>query len=756
MKLNKHNNSFSSAAYLTCCAAVILGSIQSANAAYTDNSGVAYNAIESITVTGTRTSRHINEIASSVTRIESEQIDAIAANNIRDLLRYEPGISVEGSGRFGLSGFNIRGINGDRVLILLDGVPIADEFSFGPALSSRRDFIDIDLISSVDIVRGPASTLYGSDAIGGVVAFTSKDPADLLEQERHFAARAKVGYASQANDYLANVMLAAAKQNSVWQWLINGSVRRSDETKSFYDDNILGAERRSADPQKNDSQNVLAKLIYQPSKTHRLELTLDALDQQSDSQVLSEIGNVLRGVAVIDSTGLDERNRQRTSLEYTYLNDPVGHFKRFNLLAFQQHSETQQISISQRQSMRTGALVNRIRDSQFEQDIIGAQIQFDHEFATGAKIEHYLIYGAAYESTDSSAIRNGQSIDAVSQQSLPEFTLFPARDFPPSTLREYSVFIQNEINVFDGAVSLSPGLRYDKFSLKPENDPIFTNANPGVLVADFDDSHVSAKLGAIYRLSKEYSLWYQYAEGFRIPPMDDVNVGFTNFAGGYTSLANPALEPETVVSHELGFRASNQHVDFSISAYQNDYENFIESLALVGFNRQTNLLEFQARNIDEVEITGVDASLTWFVGQLFDGLDNWVMRVSYSNQNSEDKASGQALDSIGPAQSVFGVSYGTFDAPWRVELAATYSEQANELIAPADASVFFVAPSYTLIDVLGHYKITEDIRINAGIFNIFDKHYYLASEVRGRSQSEDLSRFTSPGRNASFNVIVKF
>jgi hemoglobin/transferrin/lactoferrin receptor protein len=238
--------------------------------------------------------------------------------------------------------------------------------------------------------------------------------------------------------------------------------------------------------------------------------------------------------------------------------------------------------------------------------------------------------------------------------------------------------------------------------------------------------------------------------------MDDVNVGFTNFAGGYTSLANPELEPESVVSHELGFRASTSSFDFSLSAYQNVYKDFIESLALVGFNRQTNLLEFQARNIDEVEITGVDASLTWFMGESFARLDNWVTRLSYSKQNSEDKASGEELDSIMPAQSVLGISYGNYDALWRVELATTYSEQANEVAAPQDAPAFFIAPSYTLIDLLGHYQINDDIRINAGVFNIFDKEYYLASEVRGRTRAENLGRFSSPGRNFSMNVIVKF
>ncbi|WP_395344510.1 TonB-dependent hemoglobin/transferrin/lactoferrin family receptor [Ningiella sp. W23] len=717
------------------------------------------STIETITVSGTKTSRQINEIASSVTRIQAEQIDAIAANDIRDLLRYEPGIAVEGNGRFGLAGFNIRGVNGDRVLILLDRVPIADEFSFGPALSSRRDFVDIDLIASVDIVRGPASTLYGSDAIGGVVAFTSKDPIDLLEDGDRFASRVKAGFASQANDYLGNVMLAGVlDEDEKWQWLFNTSIRRSDEVESFFSDELTGSDRKSTDPQSIDGQTLLTKLIYQPNLHHRLELTLDALEQDADTSILSEVGNVVRGTAILESVGMDQQKRQRLSAEYTFTNDADSHFKRLSLLAFYQQSETDQISLTQRQNLasepNTG-LVNRSRDSHFEQQIAGLQLQMDHQFST-ALLEHYLIYGLSLEQTDSEALREGQSIDALSNQNIPEFTIFPARDFPPSQLNEYSLFIQDEITLFNGALTLSPGIRYDKFELTPEQDALFETSNPGVEIAPFDDSEFSVKLGAIYRFNEDLSLWYQFAEGFRIPPMDDVNVGFTNFAGGYTSLANPDLLPEIVVSNELGLRVSTDAFDFSISAYINDYDNFIESLALNGFNPATGLLEFQARNIDEVEIRGVDASATWFVGESFESMANWMFRVSYSKQKSEDKATGAELDSILPAQSVLGISYGALDAPWRIELAATHSEEANIVENTADAPAFFVAPSYTLFDLLGHYELSPNIRINGGIFNLFDKEYYLASEVRGRTESENLGRFSSPGRNASVNIVVNF
>ncbi|MBO7007392.1 MAG: TonB-dependent receptor plug domain-containing protein, partial [Pseudomonadales bacterium] len=133
---------------------------------------------ETITVVGTRTERSMDEVAATISVKTVEDIEREVARDIADLVRFEPGVSVSGTGdRFGLSGFNIRGIEGNRVLTLVDGIRVAEEFSFGPFLSSRRDYVDVDSLSRAEIARGPISSLWGSDALGGVVAFTTKSPS---------------------------------------------------------------------------------------------------------------------------------------------------------------------------------------------------------------------------------------------------------------------------------------------------------------------------------------------------------------------------------------------------------------------------------------------------------------------------------------------------------------------------------------------------------------------------------------------------
>ncbi|MEC8373576.1 MAG: TonB-dependent receptor plug domain-containing protein, partial [Pseudomonadota bacterium] len=294
---------------------------------------------EQITVTSSRFDTDIDEIASSVSVIDSEQMDKMVATDIRDLVRFEPGVVVEGGGRFGLSGLNIRGINADRVLMLLDGAPIADEFSFGPGLSARRDFIDVDMIDRVEIIRGPASTLYGSDAIGGVVSFISKDPNLLLDDDEQMGGRVKFGYASVANEWMTNAQLYG--RNGDWQWLLNATARNGSETENYFDGEGTGLERNATNPQDNSTESAQLKLIYQPNEAHRLEFLADYLQGETETNVLSQVDTFVRGVRITESRGIDERDRTRLQLNHTYRNETALFDKVLTRLYWQETDNVQ-------------------------------------------------------------------------------------------------------------------------------------------------------------------------------------------------------------------------------------------------------------------------------------------------------------------------------------------------------------------------------------------------------------------------------
>src|SRR5690606_37451589 len=148
-----------------------------------------------VVVTATRTARAISDVPNTVDVIDRERMDEILARDLKDLFRYEPGITVtSGFGRFGIGGIRIRGLDANRVRIQTDGIPVSDSFAIGSFSDANRNFVDIDTLKRVEVVRGPTSSLYGSDALGGTVSFVTKDPSDYLEEGRDAYFGLRFGY----------------------------------------------------------------------------------------------------------------------------------------------------------------------------------------------------------------------------------------------------------------------------------------------------------------------------------------------------------------------------------------------------------------------------------------------------------------------------------------------------------------------------------------------------------------------------------
>ena len=145
---------------------------------------VEESTIDQIVVVANKSERSIRDIAANVTVVSREDISNSLATSVADVFRYSPGIDYEASGsRFGTEGINIRGIGGNRVAMLVDGVPLSDQFDSGSFSNATRDFVNAGLIQRVEVLHGPASALYGSAAIGGVVAVSTPDPADIAGRD---------------------------------------------------------------------------------------------------------------------------------------------------------------------------------------------------------------------------------------------------------------------------------------------------------------------------------------------------------------------------------------------------------------------------------------------------------------------------------------------------------------------------------------------------------------------------------------------
>ncbi len=711
---------------------------------------------ETIVVVGTRSERSIDEVAASVSLRTSEDIERELARDIADLVRFEPGVTVGGTGsRFGLGGFNIRGIEGNRVLTLVDGVRVSDEFSFGPFLSARRDFVDIDSLSRAEIARGPISSLYGSDALGGVVAFTTKRPRDYLTEGDDTHLGAKLGYSS-ADSSVVGSITAAVGFDGVSALLLY-TYRDGDETETSGGAGGFGPGREDADPQSIDTGNLVAKVAITLAEGHVLHLGIDGYENETNTKIFSDYGTVARGTLVNSRDAKDEKDRTRYSITYEHTGNSVF-ADDASLTIYQQESETQQLTLESRTPPGRANQFRR-RDSIFEQEINGAVLQVGKAFdMSGAT--HFVTYGVDYYETDNESMRDGGSSDAATGAPIFEFFPLPTRDFPSTEVTQLAFFLQDEIDLLGGRLLLSPGFRYDRYDADVTADAIYRSGNPGIPdPVDFDDSEVTAKIGVVYKINDDVSLFAQYSEGFRAPPYDDVNVGFTNFIGGYKTISNPNLKSETSEGWELGLRFQGEYGFITINAFKNEYENFIESLTIApqfaptfGIDPSDGLLTFQSVNLSEVEIDGVELSAELDLGYVF-GAEGLTFKAAIAYADGENKTSSEAINSIEPLTAVLGFGYDAGSGKWGGDLVWTLVEGKDD--SDIDSGNPRISTSgYGTLDLMGYYNFSGKISLNLGIFNITDKNYIRWADTVsiGNDASE---RFAQPGVNASATVRIQ-
>lgn len=709
------------------------------------------NELETITVVATRTERAVEDLAATVSVKTAEEMERELARDIADLVRFEPGVSVAGTGsRFGLTGFNIRGIGGNRVLTLIDGVRVPEEFSFGPFLSSRRDFVDIDSLSRAEIARGPISSLYGSDALGGVVALSTRQPGDYLNDGDSFSGSFKTSY-SGADDGLAGTVSVAGGSGPA-SGLVVYTRRNGHATENAGSAGGYGPGRELPDPQTVSNDNLSVKFVLAQLDRHKFTVSGDIYSNNSDTRILSDYETVTFGATVNRRDANDSRDRKRWSLGYRY----HGHLfvaDTAQITFYRQNSETGQLTVEERTTRASAAQIRR-RDSYYEQEIIGAWAQMDKTLDFGPA-SHFVTYGADYYVTNNASLRDGGTVDS-SGAPVREAFPYPTRDFPLTEVTQIAFFAQDEIAFWGGGLLISPGVRWDRFDAAAMADAIYLSGNPGSPAPEnYEDSQFTAKLGAVYSLADALSIYGRYSEGFRAPPYDDVNVGFTNFLGGYKTIASPALESERSKGLEFGLRLKAERGHAQIAVFRNDYENFIESFVIApqflstgGVDPVDGLRTFQSVNRDRVEIRGWEMRGSLALGPRLS------LQAAVAQARGEDIGNGEPLNGIEPLNVVLGLGYAAPGDRWGADLVWTgvKRKDAKDIDSndprPATAG-------YGILDLMAYARFGERLQLSAGLFNLTNKAYVRWPDT-GAIGADAYARFTQPGVNASVTLRVEF
>lgn len=716
-----------------------------------------YDQLERIIVSATFTAQAVKDVAAETTVLLREDMDRRLNQDLRDLVRYEPGVSVTGGGRFGINGFAIRGLDGNRVRIEVDGVSAPDAFAIGSFSSAGRDFVDLDTLKRVEIVRGASSALQGSDALGGVVSFVTKDPSDYIADAADGTYFSIKGLYDSA-DRQSSESATAALQSGRHGFLATLTHRDGHQLNNRGERDSYGSTRTRPNPQEADSNALLAKYVFGDAENFS-RVTLDAARNNADTNALDQLGLRSVGGAQQLYTRLDaddRKERARLSFDQRYAFENAA-LDTLEWRVYTQTSDTRQDTYEDRANFVNGAAVNpisRYRRFEYEQREHGVEAIAHTRIAGGAS-SHDIAYGVEYAAGRIREQRDGfqrnLTTGAVTNVVSPD--VFPVRDFPLTDTARTAVFVQDDIGLLDDRLHLVPALRYDRFEIEPRRDAVFEADNPGVTPVQLDSDRFSPKFAAIYTLADHWRVYGQLTSGFRAPPYSDVNVGFTNLQFGYTALPNPDLKPETSRGAEVGLRVSGDAGYAALAVYRNRYKDFIESLINVGTDPATGLLLFQSRNIGRVEIRGVEASAGLRLGHFSDALDGFEIRTALASAKGDDRIRDVPLTSVEPAKAVLGLAYeGT---NWGAELIGNLVRKKSRL-APAASGTAFAAPGYGVVDAYLHYEPLPQLTLYAGLSNIGDKRYWEWNSVRGLALSPNIDRYSAPGRAASTGFKLSF
>lgn len=709
-----------------------------------------------ITVSATRLPQKVEEVPATISVITDRQIADQLASDIKDLVRFEPGVSVRraptrfgaangATGRDGNAGFNIRGLEGNRVLIQVDGVRVPDGFDFGAQSAGRGDYVDVGLVKSVEILRGPASALYGSDGLAGAVSFTTSDPVDFLRNGKQIAGLGRVAYDSADRQFSETAILAA--RSGDWSALIAYTRRDGHELDNKGTNEERNSRRTAPNPQDSFSNAILGKIVWQPSDAHRVRLTVDHYDDHVRTNVLSGIAPVPTApTSVIGLTARDETRRDRISLDWRYSGS--GALASAQLAFWYQQAQNRQFSAEDRYTA-----ADRTRLNTFNNRVFGASAELRSDLTTGA-LTHRIVYGGDVSVTRQKGVRDG------TVPTPPD--VFPTRAFPVTDFTLAGAYLGDEIGVGGGVLTLYPVLRFDHYNLDPKQDALL----PGFRSAGQSGSRVSPKIGGVVKLGGGASLFANYAQGFKAPSPTQVNQFFQNLAQGYTSIPNPDLRPETSETWEGGLRVSSGAVSAGVTGFTGRYRNFISQQVVGGSFRPSDPAVFQFINLNRVKIDGVEGRIDLRAPSGVSAR----MAISYAKGSvSEPDKSRQPLSTIDPLKLVVGIGYDAPERRFGGQIIATHAAQKelgrtvyDDAASGAQTTICNGAPcfrpgGFTILDATAYVRVGEALTLRAGVFNIFDAKYAWWSDVRGLAANSTVTdAYTQPGRNVSASLTARF
>jgi hemoglobin/transferrin/lactoferrin receptor protein len=506
------------------------------------------------------------------------------------------------------------------------------------------------------------------------------------------------------------------------------------------------------DPRDYVSQSVLAKVEYSGAPGGPLTVTAEGGGLRQDTSV--DAFERLQGTRFANTVSLggdDSGSRSRVGADQRL--DPSAWYDSATWRAYWQGTDTTQQTAEQRAAVppRTPA-VSIDRTFRYDDRTLGAEFTAVRAMSSGTW-NHELTYGFEYAWTRLEEKRNGEQTNlatgATTKTILGE--TFPLRDFPTSDVTDAGVFAQDEVRMAEGRWSVIPALRLNYYDLSPRPDSLYRANNPNVPVVGLTDVSLSPKLGLTWQASDALVGFFQYSNGFRAPPPEDVNIGLELPLLNVRAVPNPDLKPEQSNGFELGARWNTPALSLTASGYYNDYRDFIESKVNLGADPVTRVILFQSQNIASARIYGAEVAGTARLGEWSLLADGWRARLSAAYARGEDLERDEPLNSVDPASGVASFGYEAPSGRWGGEIVSTVVA-AKRRVDRSRVDLYRTG-SHATLDLLGHVDLGRGLWLDAGLFNLTDRAYIEWADVRGRPAGDPLiPYYTHPGRNVSVTL----
>ncbi|MGE4335910.1 MAG: TonB-dependent receptor [Pigmentiphaga sp.] len=644
--------------------------------------------METIVVSASGFEQEIRQAPASITVLTREELETKSFNSIADALKGVEGVDVgDSAGKTGGLDISIRGMPSDYTLVLIDGrrQNVAGNVTPNGFGETSTSFLPpVSAIERIEVIRGPMSTLYGSDAMGGVINIITRKVArewtgqvsleGTLQEEKKFGNSAGTGV------YLSGPI----KQDLLGLVVRGGTFHRSAGDISY--DNTDGEEvvlRQGANPTKFVRTNVGARLSLTPNRNNDIYVDVDSQRQTYDNTAENFLGTPDTPTRIGGYADKQRFNRQQYVLAHT------GRYG----IGVLESSLTQNNTETIGRTIPTGTPG---KEPGSDRTLEMRATIFDTKLMTPFSLagDHLMSIGAQWQ--------KGKMIDGVAAD--------------PFEFKQWALFVEDEWRIVD-SFALTAGVRYDHHS-------------------EFG-GHTSPRIYGVWDVNPSWTVKGGVSRGYKTPRLDQLADGITGFVaqGTRPTIGTPSLKPETSTSTELGVAYDNLN-GFSASGtiFNNDFRDKIASGPGVpncswdlepdrpgcvdyGYWPGVDLFA-QSVNVDKAVTRGLELNTRIPLAE------TWSLRANYTYTWSEQKSgvsAGQPLTNTPRHMFNAGLHWQPNQqwAGWlRTELRSSRYRGAGEAY---DALGDY--KGYALFHLGGSYRVNNNITINATIYNLFNKDF---------------------------------